>query len=136
MKVSTLGAWALALANSFVYAAETGIDVLRLQQQREQQQLELRLKMQQQQERAAHPALTPSGQSQRFQIERDQQQRQRETHDQQLREAIAVEAAPDDTRNRLRAETERAAEYGAGELQRLEIERRLESRRNETPSTR
>jgi len=102
-----------------VHAADSDLDVQRLQQLRDQQQIELRLKMQQHQDRALHPAPTPSAEQQRLYADRDQQQRQRELHEQQSRE-LSVPGAPTDLAGTRSLERDRAAE----QARRSDLERR------------
>ena len=104
---------------AFSAAAGDG-DVQRQLQQREQQQTELRLKMQQQQDRAAQP--TPGLGLQHRQIERDQQLRLQQLHDQQLRSTIAP-GTPESVQRDL--ERRRAQQAGTEQLNRFGTERRL-----------
>lgn len=102
--------------------------------EREQQQTELRLKMQQQRERSARPSSSPSADFQRRQVERDQQQRLQQLHEQQSRAAVAPDGSDVPDAGLRAAERQRAIESGAGQLQRFDSERRLEAERNVPPA--
>jgi len=106
------------------FAADNG--VRRQLQQREQQQLELRLKMQQHADRATQSPPNPSADVHQRTLERDQQQRLQQLHEQQLRESAAAGRGPDVQRE---LERQRASQAGAEELKRFEAERRFESGR-------
>ena len=101
-------------------AAAADVDVQRQLQKREQQQTELRLKMQQQQDRAAQP--TPGLGLQHRQIERDQQLRLEQLHDQQLRGTIAP-GTPESVQRDV--ERRRAQQAGTDQLNRFGNERRM-----------
>src|SRR5688572_4791250 len=101
-------------------AATADVDVQRQLQQREQQQTELRLKMQQQQDRAAQP--TPGLGLHHRQVERDQQLRLQQLHDQQLRGTIAP-GTPESVQRDI--ERRRAQQAGTEQLNRFGNERRM-----------
>jgi hypothetical protein len=108
-------------------------------QQREQQQMELRLKMQQQLDRAMQapqgvqvppalqaPSPAESADLKRLQLERAQQQRLQQLHEQQSRRLIAP-TPPGQTG--LELERQRALQGGSQELKNLEFQRRMETDR-------
>ena len=83
----------LAVLIAVSQAGAADAEVQRQLQLREQQQMELRLKMQQQLDRSTRPPQTPSADLQMRQLDRDQQQRLQQFHDQQLRGVIAPATA-------------------------------------------
>ena len=117
----------LAAVFAFVagLAPAADADVQRQLQQREQQQMELRLKMQQQLDRATQRPQAPVMGLQQRQLERDQQQRLQQWHDQQLRATIppAAAGAPEALRE---LDRRRGAQAGTEQLNRFGAERRME----------
>ena len=86
--------------------------------------------MQQQRDHATRPPPSPSAEIQRRHVERDQQQRLQQLHEQQSRAMVApdgTDAAPRE------AERQRALQGGAGQLQRFDSERRLEAETRAAP---
>jgi len=114
-------ACAAALGTVRAHAAD---DVKRQLQQRELQQLELRLKMQQQIDRAAQPAQSPAADLRARQVERDQQQRLQQSHDQEVRSAIPP-APAGATAAQGESERRHGVQAGAEQLKRFDAERRL-----------
>ena len=127
----------LGIAAGSALAADT--QVQQQLQQREQQQMELRLKMQQQLDRAmqtpqgvqAPPALqapspAESADLRRLQLERAQQQRLQQLHEQQSRSLIAP--APPGQAG-LELERQRAVQGGSQELKNFESQRRMDTER-------
>lgn len=111
-------------------AGASDAHVQRQIQQREQQQMQLQLKMQQQRDRAMRPPSSAAGDFQRRQVERDQQQRVQQFHEQQSRAMIAPDrqGAPEGAVRE--AERQRGIHGGAGQLHRYDIERRFEADRD------
>jgi hypothetical protein len=127
---TALRLWVIACGLTPFAAGASDVHVQRQIQQREQQQMQLQLKMQQQHDHARRPPSSSSGDFQRRQAERDQQQRLQQFHEQQSRATIAPEGggAPEGT---LRdAERQRALQGGAGPLHRYDTERRLQAERD------
>ena len=116
----------MLIAASQAAAADTSTDVQRQLQLREQQQMELRLKMQHQLDRSTRPPQTPSADFQMRQLDRDQQQRLQQFHDQQLRGAIAPSAPATSEQMRRDLERQRALRPGVGELNRFGSQPQLE----------
>ena len=126
-----------ALASSGAIAADT--QVQQQLQQREQQQMELRLKMQQQLDRAmqvpqgiqipqgiqASPAT--SADLKRRQLDRDQQQRLQQLHEQQSRSLLTPPPPIVPGQFGLDLERQRAQQRGAQELKQFEIQRRMDN---------
>ena len=116
-----LFACAVALGTVGATAAD---DVQRQLQQRELHQLELRLKMQQQIDRAAQPPQGTAADLRQRQVERDQHQRLRQSHDQEVRRAIPP-ASVGGTEAQGEVERRRGIQAGAEQLKRFDAERRL-----------
>jgi hypothetical protein len=102
-------------------------DVQRQLQQREQRQTELRLKMQQQRDRATQPLPSPSSDLERRLLERDQQQRLRQLHEQQSRSGVAPSAAGEMQRE---SDRQRYPQAASEQLKRFEYERQREIERS------
>ena len=113
-------ACAAALGTAGAAAADS---VQRQLQQRELHQLELRLNMQQQIDRAAQPPQGTSADLRQRQVERDQQQRLRQSHDEEVRRAISP-ASVGATEEQGEVERRRGIQAGAEQLKRFEAERR------------
>jgi hypothetical protein len=107
-----------------VRGADANTDVRRQLQSRDQQQMELRLKMQQQLERAMRPPRTPSADLRMRQLDRDQQQRLQQLHEQQTR-AMAPPVAAAQMRRDL--EQQRALKAGADQLNDFGSQRQRET---------
>jgi hypothetical protein len=105
-----IGLAALLAGPMHVAAAADAGELRRLQQQRDQHHMELRLKMQQQQNRALQSG-PPAIEVQRWQRELAAQQRQRELHERQAREAVVpalpVDPAVDQARRDIEAQRAR-----------------------------
>lgn len=120
---------AVVIASCSSAAVAADADVQRQLRQREQAQTELQLKMQQQAERAVQPPRQPEADSQRRMLERDQQQRLRESHERESRAEIPGTAGGEAAQRQLELERQRASQKGAGQLERFEAERRYEAER-------
>lgn len=120
---------ALGLATAAGAAGEVPADLQRLQRERTQQQLELQLRMQQQQDRAARAPASASSEIQRRKLELDQQQRQQQRLEEESRGTLgrAEDALGQSPPNLV---NERAGNAAAEQLQRFELERRVDSERD------
>jgi hypothetical protein len=126
----------LAFAASGAIAADAHVQ--QQLQQREQQQMELRLKMQQQLDRAIQvpqgiqvpPGIqAPAGTSadlKRRQLDRDQQQRLRQLHEQQSRSLLTPPPPVVPGQMAIELERQRAQQRGSEELKQFEIQRRMD----------
>ena len=102
-------------------------DVQRQLQLREQQQMELRLRMQQQLERSSRPPQTPSADLQMRTLDRDQQQRLQQFHDQQLRGRLPTAAQTNAEQMRQNLERQRALNAGGMQLSPFGAQRQIET---------
>lgn len=132
----------LALAAICALAASSAIGadahVQQQLQQREQQQMELRLKMQQQLDRATQlpqglqvpPGVQAPGRAsadfKRRQLDRDQQQRLRQLHEQQARSLLTTPPAVVPGQMGIDLERQRALQRGSDELKQFELQRRMD----------